>query len=128
MVFHHIGIASADIEQDLRSFTPFNYKLVSEIVDDPGLGIRCCLLEGGGPRLELVSDLANCEVVTPWLNRGTKYYHLAFEVDDIEAKCAAMRASGGKVMRKPKPARLFGGRPVAFVMLRSLALVEYIQR
>jgi methylmalonyl-CoA/ethylmalonyl-CoA epimerase len=126
--FHHVGVATRDIAAEQRSLAPLGYQPVTGIIDDPVLGIRCCLLEGGGPRIELVSDLPGCEVVTPWLRRGTKYYHLAFEIDDMDAMPARVSAMGGKITQAPRPARLFDGRPVAFVLLRSLALIEYIQR
>jgi methylmalonyl-CoA/ethylmalonyl-CoA epimerase len=123
--FHHIGIACKDLLKSERSYSALGYVRVSEF-DDPGLRVRGMFLEGPGPRLELVSDLPGERVVAPWLTRDAAMYHLAFETADVAAALATAREDGAKVVKGPTSAVAFAGRPVAFVMLRNMALVEFI--
>jgi methylmalonyl-CoA/ethylmalonyl-CoA epimerase len=94
--------------------------------NDTALGVRGVFMEGAGPRLELVSDLPGEGVVQPWLRRQAAMYHLAFEVADVSVAIAAASARGARVVTRPTPSVAFGGRPIAFVMLRNGALVELI--
>ena len=58
---------------------------------------------------------------------GTAYGHVAIEVDDAKAACAAVRAKGGKVTREAGPVK--GGTTViAFVQDPDGYKVELIQR
>jgi hypothetical protein len=54
-------------------------------------------------------------------------YHLAFEVDDLDETLSTARSQlGALVLRPPTPAPAFGGRRIAFVMMRNRAVVELI--
>ena len=58
---------------------------------------------------------------------GTAYAHVAIEVDDAKAACAAVRAKGGKVTREAGPVK--GGTTViAFVEDPDGYKIELIQR
>ena len=58
---------------------------------------------------------------------GTAYGHVAIEVDDAKAACAAVRAKGGKVTREAGPVK--GGTTViAFVEDPDGYKIELIQR
>lgn len=123
--FHHIGIACRDLLKNESAYAALGYVRGSEFVD-PGLGVRGMFLQGPGPQLELISDLPGQRVVAPWLVRDAVMYHLAFETTDIAASVATACEQGARIVRRPTPAVAFGGRPVAFVMLRNMALVELI--
>jgi methylmalonyl-CoA/ethylmalonyl-CoA epimerase len=123
--FHHIGVACRDLSKNEGAYSALGYARVSEF-EDPGLGVRGVILEGRGPRLELIADLPGERVVAPWLVHDAAMYHLAYETANLAASLVAASDHGAKVIRRPKPAVAFEGRLVAFVMLRNLALVELI--
>jgi methylmalonyl-CoA/ethylmalonyl-CoA epimerase len=127
LAFHHIGVACRDVARSERGYAALGYSRVSDFTD-PELRVRGVFLEGAGPRLELVSDLPGERVVAPWLKRQAAMYHMAFEVFDVPAAVAATCAVGAKVVTRATPSVAFGGRPIAFVMLRNGALVELISR
>lgn len=56
-------------------------------------------------------------------------YHLCFRSDNLVATLASLKAEGQRVMvvSPPKPAVLFGGRPVSFHMVRGFGLIEILE-
>jgi methylmalonyl-CoA/ethylmalonyl-CoA epimerase len=125
--FHHIGVACQDFDRERRALSLLGY--VQEGVEflDPIQGIRGMFLAGPGPRLELVSPIAPGGFLQPWLERGAKMYHLAFEVDDVQAEVDRLVESRCRLLVGPVPAVAFGGRDIAFVMLPNLLLAELVQ-
>jgi methylmalonyl-CoA/ethylmalonyl-CoA epimerase len=95
-------------------------------------GVRCDFWGplGGGAGVELVAEVAAGSAVTGVLDRaGPGLYHVAFEVDDLEAELARLRRSQ-IVLVDRTPCR--GARPgmeVAFVYARRpvALLVELVQ-
>jgi methylmalonyl-CoA/ethylmalonyl-CoA epimerase len=107
--FHHIGIACRDLDKEMRSFAMVGYKLEGERFFDPLQKIHGCFLVGLGPRIELLAPMDDASPVMPWLQKGVKMYHQAYEVESIENAVA------------------FGGRKIAFLMFPNLLLVELIE-
>lgn len=124
--FHHIGVACGDLGAHERAYAALGYAREGEEFDDQRLGVRGVFLCGSGPRLELLVDRPGTRVVTPWLEKGISMYHLAFEVGDLATAITRAQTDGAKLIVGPQPAVAFAGRSVAFVMLRNMALVEFI--
>lgn len=126
LAFHHIGVACRNFDAEERAFAILGYRREGDDFLDPVQGIHGRFLIGGGPRLELLRNSAEPGVLTPWLKKGVRFYHLAYEVESIEAGAAALVGIGAKAMGQPVPAIAFGGRPICFYMLPNLSLVELI--
>lgn len=124
--FHHIGYACASLARERAGFEALGYGAEGEIFEDPAQGIRGLFLTGPGPRIELLENLAGHATLTPWLERGTRMYHLAWRVADLDAALTAAHRAGARSTRAPLPAVAFGGARIAFVMLRQGLLVELI--
>jgi glyoxalase/bleomycin resistance protein/dioxygenase superfamily protein len=126
--FHHIGVACRDIDREARAFAALGYTIDGQIFSDPLQKIRGCFLTGAGPRIELLAPLDDSSPLLPWLEKGIKMYHQAFEVESMEKTIAALCESRAVVLSPPKPAVAFDGRSIAFLMLPNLLLVELIER
>ena len=127
-VFHHIGVACQDLDADEAGFSSLGYCREGPDFCDPIQGIRGRFLVGGGPRLELLCNVAEPGVLTPWIRKGVRFYHLAYEVGSFFEKTAALAGLGAKEMVKPVPAVAYAGRLICFYMLQNLTLVELISR
>jgi len=125
--FHHIGVACRDIEKEIRAFAIVGYTLEGPRFSDPLQKIHGCFLTGPGPRIELLAPLDDTSPVIPWLQKGVKMYHQAYEVQSIEASIDALSAQHAVVVSPPKPAVAFGGRRITFLMFPNLLLVELIE-
>lgn len=64
---------------------------------------------------------------TPKYELGTGYGHVALEVEDAAAACAAIRARGGKVVREAGPMK-HGTTVIAFVEDPDGYKIELIER
>lgn len=125
--FHHVGFATASIERESGFFEGLGYRVEGVDFEDPRQGVRGRFMTGPGPRIELLESLPGRVTLTPWLQAGVKIYHMGFEVTDLEASLSWIRGQGAKVVVKPVPAVAFGGRCIAFAMLRNRFMIELIE-
>jgi methylmalonyl-CoA/ethylmalonyl-CoA epimerase len=128
LVFHHIGVACRDLDAEEEAFSILGYAREGPEFYDPIQGIHGRFLVGGGPRLEILRNHEEPGVLSNWLKKGVRFYHLAYETDRFEECCAALAANGAKCVVSPVPAVAFGGRTISFHLMRNLTLVELINR
>ena len=127
--FHHIGVATAKLAAEKIFFEALGYHQEGADFSDPVQGISGCFMVGTGPRMELLENLPGATTLTPWLaTGGLRMYHMAYEVDGLEAALDWARSRRGKVLDAPVPAFAFGGRRSAFVIFRSSLMLEFIER
>src|SRR5215475_15059720 len=101
MRFHHLGIATDSLDRDIRAYRALGYASEGASVIEHHQGVRGQFLVGGGPRLELLEPLPGSDTLTPFLSRGIKCYHHAYEVDSLEDSIAALRAAGARQLAPP---------------------------
>ena len=66
--------------------------------------IQLSLVEVGDDVIELLQPLGNKGVLAKFLKeRGEGFHHLCYEVDDINAEIASLKAKGIDVLGEPKP-------------------------
>jgi catechol 2,3-dioxygenase-like lactoylglutathione lyase family enzyme len=126
--FHHVGVACADLERELAALHRLGYEAAGERFGDDRQGVVGVFLEGPGPRLELLAPSTASGVLDPWLRRGCKMYHLAYEVGDLDEALARARRGGALETAPPTPAVAFAGRRISFIMLPARWLIELIER
>ena len=125
--FHHLGVACRNIEKDCAVWFDLGYQQEGEVFIDEFQGIRGMFINGAGPRLELLENLPNRTMITPWLEKGVKTYHTAFEVEDMENDIGKLVDQRAKILVNPVPAAAFENRQICFLMLRNLMLIELIE-
>jgi len=125
--FHHIGYACKDLDREQQALSLLGYVQESDDFDDPLQHIKGRFLTGPGPRIELLVQYEGTTVLEPWLMKGVKMYHLAYEVPELEKHISLLQEAGGKITVPAAPAVAFAGREICFIMLPSMQLVELIQ-
>jgi methylmalonyl-CoA/ethylmalonyl-CoA epimerase len=125
--FHHLGVACRDLDAEERTWLPLGYSREGPDFEDPRQQIRGRFLVGPGPRLELLVGTPGSKVLDPWLDRGVKIYHQAFEVPNVRASIEEFKKLRARVVVEPVPAVAFGGREICFLMLSNTCLIELIQ-
>lgn len=126
-VFHHIGYATHSIQSEQSFLYALGYENEGKCFEDPGQGIFGCFMVGSGPRIELLQNLEGSQTLTPWLNAGIKMYHFAYLVNSVDQAIDWAVTQRARIVTKPTSSVAFGGRNIAFVMLRNKLLVEFIQ-
>jgi len=125
---HHAGPACRDIAAEAAAHALLGYVPDGPVFEDPHQRVRGSFHTLGPFRVELLEPLDDRSPLIGWLERGVRMYHVCYGTDDLDGTLAQLRAAGHRVVSAPAPAVAFGGRPVAFVMLRSRSLVELLQR
>jgi methylmalonyl-CoA/ethylmalonyl-CoA epimerase len=125
MRFHHLGMATDSLQRDLHAYGALGYRAEGGSVMNARQGVRAQFLVGGGPRLELLEPLPRSERLAPFLSRGIKCYHHAYEVESLENSLAALQAAGAKQLAPAVDDVVFNRR-VVFVMLVNGWIAELI--
>ena len=127
LAFHHIGVACRSLDTEERHYQSLGYRREGADFTDPIQGIQGRFLAGGGPRLELLVETPGKSVLTPWLKKGIRLYHLAWEAADLDQASRQFVEQRARVVVPPVPAVAFEGRSITFLMLPNLQLIELIQ-
>jgi methylmalonyl-CoA/ethylmalonyl-CoA epimerase len=127
---HHVGFVVANIEacapgMSRALLTNWN----SEIFTDPLQRVRVTFLKAGheSPLFELVEPLGQDSPVFRFLGNGGGLHHLCYEVSSIPEHLDRIRAAGGVIISRAKPAVAFSGRPIAWALTREKLLMEFLQ-
>ncbi len=124
MKFHHIGIATQDINSCLQ-FVKNNFDInhISDIVYDKNQDANLCLINlQDGSNIELVCG----EIVKNYLKKRIFLYHTCFEVKDIHQSVQKLQKQDCILIVKPVEAILFDDRKVAFLQSK-LGLIELLE-
>lgn len=128
MLFHHIGIATADIEKSIEAYSKLGYSCYQK-TEDPIQQVQLAFLKKeNSPILELVAPTNQNSPINRILEKnGTMSYHFCYEVEDIESTIVELRKSKFILTVKPVPAIAFGNRLVAFLYHKQTGLIELLQ-
>jgi methylmalonyl-CoA epimerase len=125
----HIGVAVEDLDAAIALHeTTYGMELVHrEVVSEQG--VEAVLLDVGENHVELLRPLAGDTPVGRFLaSRGPGLHHVAYQVPDIEAALAALKAAGARLIDETPRTGIRSSR-VAFVHPKSSGgvLTEIVQ-
>ncbi len=127
---HHVGHLVRDVAESAKRFvTRFDYRIESEVIEDPvqTAFVQFLRLPDGRSWLELVMPNGPESKLSRALARGGGLHHVCYEVDALSAACEGLRTDGMLLLAAPEPAVAFGGRPIAWLMDRAGTLVELLE-
>lgn len=102
---NHIGIAVRSID-DQKAFYGDTLGLEFENVEDvPSQKVRVAFFRAGDMRIELLEPTSDDSPVAKFIEkRGEGLHHVAYTVDDIQARIAELRDSGLRMIDEtPRP-------------------------
>lgn len=127
MKFHHIGVATRQIEKELPLYLLLGYEKEGSIFEDDLQGVRGIFLTAEGqPRLELLENLPGCHTLDTPLRQNQKLYHAAYCVEDIEQAMNLLIRNRAKVISPLKKSAYFGKR-ICFLMLPNMMMLELVE-
>lgn len=127
LVFHHIGVACKSIETEKDVFFQLGYLNASEIFEDKNQGVRGLFVESKNqPRLELLENLDGFSTLNPFLEKGNKFYHVAYETKDIENTKQSFNRNRWATLSPIKDAVYF--KRVCFLVDRTGTIIELVER
>jgi methylmalonyl-CoA/ethylmalonyl-CoA epimerase len=128
---NHVAIATSDITKAAAIYRDVLGAKVSAPVAQPDHGVTTVFVELPNTKIELLEPLGENSPIANFLKKNPAggMHHVCYEVDDIEAACAQMRAQGATITGTGKPRIGAHGKPVVFLHPKDFAgtLVELEQ-
>ncbi|MFB9845379.1 methylmalonyl-CoA epimerase [Mucilaginibacter ginsenosidivorans] len=125
----HIGIAVNSIADAGKIYEVLLNTLVYKIEDVESEGVKTAFLQSGPNKIELLESASPGSPIAKFIEkRGEGIHHIAFDVEDIEAEMARLKAAGFVLLNdKPKPGA--DNKLVCFVHPKSTngVLIELCQ-
>jgi methylmalonyl-CoA/ethylmalonyl-CoA epimerase len=127
---NHIGIATPSIERTVETYRALlGAEAIGEAFDLPAQGVRVCFVDAPNTQVELIQPLSDASPIANFIakNPAGGQHHLCFEVPDIAAAVADLRAKGATVLGEPRIGA--HGTPVVFLHPREMGgvLVELME-
>ncbi len=112
---HHLGIAVEDLDAGIARYAALFGATLEHRARVEDQGVEAASLQVGGSRLELLAALGPDSPVAKFVaKRGPGMHHVAFEVADVAAELARLKADGVELIDQEPRLGLFGLQ-VAFV-------------
>jgi len=128
-LFHHIGIATGDIEKTSELYRRSGHS-ITPIIHDSIQKVKICFArKEGSPLFELVSPLSEESPVTRVIiNMGVTPYHVCYEISDITNGILQLKKKRFIQLMKPVPAIAFDNRLICFLFHIAFGLLELLQK
>ncbi|HNW31318.1 MAG TPA: methylmalonyl-CoA epimerase [Caldisericia bacterium] len=124
----HIGIATTNIEEAMKSWLLLGFQLI-HVTEVPDQKAKIAKLRYDGLIVELLEPTSDDSPIKGFLDkRGPGIHHIALEVDDVDHKIEEFLNAGVKMIDK-KSRIGAAGKPIAFIHPSSVGgvLVELEQ-
>ena len=127
---NHVGIATPSIEASVALYRDLlGATRIHDAFDLPAQGVRVCFVDVPNSQIELIEPLGEASPIHGFLakNPAGGQHHVCFEVSDIHAAAAEMKAKGATVLGEPRIGA--HGTPVIFVHPKNMGgvLVELME-
>ena len=126
---NHVCIAVSDIEDTLKFYHDLFGVGIAEIEDLPDQGVRAALVRIGGSQLEFIQPTDADGGVARFIERrGEGVHHIAFEVENLQAKLDGLASRGVELIDKAPREGLSGD--IAFLHPRATrgVLIELVDQ
>lgn len=130
MEFHHIGIATNNIDDTVNKYNVFGYTKTTEVFHDKIQNVFITFMEKpNSPRIELVAPVDQDSPILNTLKKnGTMPYHICYEVSDILEEVEKFKKLKYILVSKIVPAIAFENRLVCFLYSKDSGLIELLNK
>ena len=126
---HHYGLATNNLQQSMDVFHSLGY-CIGDVMIDPIQKVKLVFASRPGePMIEIICDL-DAHGPTGKIISGSRngFYHICYEISNIEKSIEKFRNEGFLLRHKPVVAASFQGRRIAWMYNRSIGLVELLEK
>ncbi|WP_342659032.1 methylmalonyl-CoA epimerase [Sphingomonas sp. NY01] len=127
---NHVGVATPSIAASIDMWRDLlGAEAIGEPFDLPAQGVKVCFINAPNTQIELIEPYDEASPIAGFLKKNPAggQHHVCFEVPDIHAAVAAMKAKGATVLGEPRIGA--HGTPIVFVHPRDTGgmLVELME-
>jgi RimJ/RimL family protein N-acetyltransferase len=125
--FHHIGLATDNIEDEFSAYRFLGYAREDALFEDHEQGIKGQFITAQGqPRIELLENLKGSTTLDVWLKNRVKMYHFAYKTANIEKAINILNRNRIRTVTPLKMSVYFKKR-ICFLLLSPGFLIELIE-
>lgn len=130
---NHVGVATPSIEASVAMYRDMLGATKAHAPFDlPAQGVRVCFVDLPNSQIELIEPLGDDSPIHGFLAKNPRggQHHVCFEVEDIHAAVAEMRAKGVTILGTGEPRIGAHGTPVVFLHPKEMGgvLIELMER
>ncbi len=127
---NHVGIATPSIVRSIETYrTLFGATVIGEPFDLTAQGVKVCFIDTPNTQIELIEPYDDTSPIAGFLRKNPAggQHHVCFEVADIHAAVADLKAKGATILGEPRIGA--HGTPIVFVHPRDMGgvLVELME-
>jgi len=127
---NHVGVATPSIEKSIAVYRDLmGATRIGEPFDLPAQGVKVCFIDTPNTQIELIEPYDDSSPIAGFLrkNPGGGQHHVCFEVLDIHAAVADLKAKGATILGEPRIGA--HGTPIVFIHPRDMGgvLVELME-
>ena len=127
---NHVGIATPSIDRSVATYrTLLGAEAIGEPFDLPAQGVRVCFVDAPNTQIELIEPFDESSPIAGFLRKNPAggQHHVCFEVPDIHAAVAHLKAEGATVLGEPRIGA--HGTPIVFLHPRDTGgvLIELME-
>ena len=127
---NHVGVATPSIARSIETYrTLLGATVIGEPFDLPAQGVKVCFIDTPNTQIELIEPYDDASPIAGFLrnNPAGGQHHVCFEVPDIHAAVADLKAKGARVLGEPRIGA--HGTPIVFVHPKDMGgvLVELME-
>lgn len=127
--FHHIGVATPNIEKTSKLYIDAGYSM-SEVVYDPIQNVRIAFLEKENmPVIELLEPIDDSSPVSKTIYKsGVTPYHCCYEVNDITDAVNRLKKMKYIPLSLPVEAIALSNKKICFLYNKDIGLIELLEK
>jgi methylmalonyl-CoA/ethylmalonyl-CoA epimerase len=102
---NHVGVATPSIEAAVAVYRDLlGADAIGEAFDLPAQKVRVCFVDAPNSQIELLEPLGEDSPIGKFLEKNPAggQHHVCFEVPDIDAAVADLKAKGARVLGEPR--------------------------
>ncbi len=127
---NHVGIATPSIAQAVETYRALlGATVIGEPFDLPAQGVKVCFIDTPNTQIELIEPYDDGSPIAGFLRKNPAggQHHVCFEVPDIHAAVADLKAKGATILGEPRIGA--HGTPIVFVHPKDMGgvLVELME-
>jgi methylmalonyl-CoA/ethylmalonyl-CoA epimerase len=102
---NHVGVATPSIERSIETYRILlGAVAIGEPFDLPAQGVKVCFIDTPNTQIELIEPYDDSSPIAGFLRKNPAggQHHLCFEVPDIQAAVADLKAKGATLLGEPR--------------------------
>jgi methylmalonyl-CoA/ethylmalonyl-CoA epimerase len=102
---NHVGVATPSIERSIETYRMLlGATAIGAPFDLPAQGVRVCFIDAPNTQIELIEPFDDSSPIAGFLRKNPAggQHHVCFEVPNIDAAVAELKAKGATVLGEPR--------------------------